>query len=185
MPHVRAGKRRAPKILPELRKMASRSEFPAKKEGESQEKIGRGFGGIIAILIIIGAIWYFNGNSNGLLSNKVVFDAIDVGSFTFTQLEITPGTKSSIPVDLTVREASSDPIEIAAVFYDENGNRIGRASTILTHELPAGYTTTLNLKLDEPVSLMNARTVRIEVTPLGLIQLLEKTAERLEKIPGT
>lgn len=160
--------------------------FPAKRKEQIKKKSSRiGFSGIIILLAIVGAVWYFGGNSAGNpLSNKIVFDRIDVGPFTFSQLEITSGVKSSIAVDLTVREASSDPIEIAAVFYAKDGTRIGRASTIVTNQLPAGHVTTLNLKLDEPKNLMSARSVRMEITPLTPIQLLEKAVDRIKEIPG-
>jgi hypothetical protein len=146
------------------------------KKKTAQKRSANRFGVIIAVLAIIGAAWYFGagGTINGVFANKVTFGSVDVGPYSFSQLVITNGTKTSIPVDMTVREASFDPIEVSAVFYTENGQRIARASTVIVNQMPAGYTTTLSLKLDEPTNLMAARNVRMEVRQLSPFELLSK-----------
>lgn len=152
------------------------------KKKETPKKTGGRFGIAIIALAIIGAVWFFS--SNGLVNplvNKLTFEQIDIGPYSFSQLVITDGEKTSVPVDLTVRENSKDPIEIAAVFYTEDGTRLGRATAVIVDQLPAGYKTTINLKLDEPVSLMAARSVRMEVKPLAPFELLERGVDALQK----
>jgi len=152
----------------------------AKKKEALKKSAGSRLGIAIAILAIVGAVWVFtNHGTTSQFANKITFEKIDVGQYTFSQLEITKEIKSSVLIDLTVNEKSTNPIEIAAVFYTEDGTRIGRASTIITNALDAGYKTTLNLKLDEPVSLMATRSVRIEVKPLAPFELLEKAVDVL------
>lgn len=155
--------------------------FPAKKKERPKKKIGSIFGSIIFSLAIVGAYWYFtNGGNLNLPVDKVVIDTIENEHFRFSQLEINTGTVDDVPVDFLAKIDISNPVEIVAVFYDENGGRIARASTILTQPMPAGFETTLILKLDTPTSLTKARSVRMEVNPISPLQLLEKTIEALQ-----
>lgn len=160
--------------------------FPPIKKGSQKRKNRTGIGFVpIILLAVIGAYWYMaNGGTIRLPSDKVIVREYENEQFRFSQMEITRGVKTSIPLDLTVRRTSTEPLEIVAVFYDEAGNRIARASTVITYQMPAGYETTLLLQLDEPANLISTRNVRLEVTPLDTLRLLERTLDSYSKLSG-
>lgn len=154
--------------------------FPAKKKENIQTKTTkRGFG-IVALLVIIGVIWF--GLKNGASANKIVFGDVQIGDqYTISQLVVNI-SRSSISADFTAHKTTDAPLEIAAVFYDGNGTRLGRASALIGQQLSAGQTTTINLDLDEPANLSAAKNVRIEVTPLSPLMMIERAAKKAQEI---
>lgn len=165
----------------QCRKWLLDPNFPSKKKERSKkdDKTNKAIVVVVCVLCFIGIVGHFIGNSDSYVVGKHI-ETINIHPYTFSQLKITPGIKTSIPVDFTVHEDLVDPLEIVAVFYDKDGNRIGRASTIFARRLSAGQTTTLNLKLDEPVNLMPADSVRMEVVALSPFEFLIKTNEELD-----
>lgn len=74
-----------------------------------------------------------------------------------------------------------NPFEIVVAFYNKRGNRIGSATAIVAHAMSMGHTTTLKLKMDEPVDLMSAQEVRVEIVPLSPLEFLIKASEHLDE----
>lgn len=155
--------------------------FPAIKKEKRKKKSRNYFGAIMLILAAIGAYWFLsNGGTLAVPVSKMYYDPIENEYFRFSQLEITNSSVSSIPVDFEVKKDFDHPIEVVAVFYDGEGNRIARASTIITRKLTSGYETTLVLKLDNPANLMKSRSLRMETNPLAPFELLEKAVEAIQ-----
>ena len=145
-------------------------------------------GGSIVALIVIGAVFYFGMTEQGggiipaVSTGTYSFGEMKIGEqYTITQFVVDP-KRPSATADLTAVSESRDPIEIKAVFYDDDDNRVGLASTIITNSMPAGYTTTISLNFEEATGLDKLSQVRIEVNPLSPLMLLDRAADRLENV---
>lgn len=145
--------------------------FPAKKKGSSIKKNSKKVGtSIFALVVIAVVLWFGFGEISS--SNKIVFDDVKIGDqFSLSQLVV---SKSSISADFTTVEATTTPLEIAAVFYDRNGTRLGMATTTIQHQLAAGQTTTIQLEAKESIDIKAVKDARIEVKPLSPLMMLEK-----------
>lgn len=163
--------------------------YPAKridtKKRAAKNVLG---GGSIVALIVIGAVFYFGMTEQGggiipaVSTGTYSFGEMKIGEqYTITQFVVDP-KRPSATADLTAVSESRDPIEIKAVFYDDDDNRVGLASTIITNSMPAGYTTTISLNFEEATGLDKLSQVRIEVNPLSPLMLLDRAADRLENV---
>lgn len=139
--------------------------FPAKKKGSMvRKKTGKMGASIVALLLIIGVIWFGLSSNKGTADGKIVFGDVQIGEqFMVTQMEISSITNPSISADFTAKEATTTPLIVSAVFYDENGSRLGTATTSIDYLLSADQTTTIKLDLDGEVNLKNAKNARIEI----------------------
>lgn len=147
------------------------TRFPAKK---ISAKHPIGFSSIVALLMI-GFVVYIGFSQE----HSVSFDKIQIGdSYTLSQLKVT--NKPSANADFTTHIDVIDPLEVVAVFYDESGNRLAKATALVLQQLPKDQTTTLTFKFDEVANLNRARSVRVEVIPLSPLMLLERAANAVK-----
>lgn len=128
-------------------------------------------------LIVIGLIIFFVSNNS---PTTLTFNDMTVSDkFTISQLKVDP-SKPTAAADLTVHQEVQDPVEVVAVFYDDESNRVGKASALITNAMPANHTTTLDFKFTEAVNLNKTKNVRVEINQLSPFQLLEKAANMMK-----
>lgn len=168
--------------------------FPAIRIDTTKRAIKRTsgtIGSLIALAVIAGAVyWGFNRDSlpTGLSipvmsqNQNITFGSMDIGEqFTLSQLIVNPRTPAAT-ADLSVSSDLIDPIEVIAAFYDEAGQRVGVASTMVIKSMTAGQVTTISFEFTEVNDLSKIRQVRIEITPLSPLMLLERAADKMKNI---
>lgn len=145
----------------------------AKKASKSSQSKRKGW---IVAIIVFGLILYFalNNPQSTLTMGDVNLDQIAV-----KQLKINP-IKPSATADITAMKDIKNPFEISLVFYDESGDRVGRASTLMTQALSSNSTTTVDFRFTEVINLQKAKNVRVEYRELSPMELLQKVTEYMK-----
>lgn len=145
-------------------------------------------GFILIAIIVVALIGFFKSGgelpniATQALNRTVTFDRLDIGdTYTVSQLKVNV-SKPSAAADLTVNEDTKDPLEITAVFYDDSGGRLGKASALVSNAMNKGHTTTIDFVFDEHENLGKIRSVRLEIATLSPLMLIERTAKRMNQI---
>ncbi|MCI3925163.1 hypothetical protein MO973_33630 [Paenibacillus sp. TRM 82003] len=157
--------------------------FPAKKV---QKKPKRASGALITLIVIgfLAYLGYANQDSLPALSNggKIAFEEIPIGEqYVISQLVVNT-LSTTAAADFKAVQELRDPVEVVTVYYDESGQRLGTASSLITKQLAAGQTTTISFDFEEANSLGKIREVRVEVHPLSPLQLLERAADKMNDL---
>ena len=139
---------------------------------------------IIALLVIAAGIYF------GLFYDTPVdlkFDDIEIeNKYTISQLVVErPLLRSpKATADITIHTKMDSWLDVVTVFYDSDGDRVGRAVAEIKHHVSVGQTTTVPLNFDDGSRLRNAASVRVEVIPISPLELLERfvdTAKEMEQ----
>ncbi len=96
------------------------------------------------------------------------------------QLAVDP-IKQTAAVDFTAVSEMQEAVELTAAFYDETGNWVGIANALISKLLAKGQTTFIVMQFVESNGLEKIRQVRVEVTPLSPLMLMERAAEYVKK----
>ncbi|RKN86729.1 zinc ribbon domain-containing protein [Paenibacillus ginsengarvi] len=150
------------------------SAFPAQKVMKEKKRSSKFIIPIIVVvLVLIGSSQY---------SNSAKFNEMSIeDQYKVSQLVVErPIFKGpSATADFTALTDTNTPLEVAAVFYDGSGNRLGKATSLIGSQLVKGQTTTLSFQFEGATpKLSNLANVRIEVTSLTPLMLLERAANR-------
>lgn len=153
--------------------------YPAKKVGKSASKKRAPqiiFPLIILALVLFGLYKWNNSAKFG----DIVFE----NKYTISQLVVNrPLLKGpSATADFIAQTDTEMPLEVAAVFYDGSTNRLGKATALIGTQLSKGQTTTISLQFEGAANLSKMANVRIEVTPLSPLMLLERAANKAGQI---
>jgi hypothetical protein len=114
--------------------------------------------------------------------NKTIkFDEIMVGeNYKISQLIVDPN-KQTAAVEFTAISEMQEAVDLTATFFDESGNRVGIASALISKALATGQTTSIVMQFVESNGLGKIRQVRVEVTPLTPLMLMERAADYVKK----
>jgi hypothetical protein len=114
--------------------------------------------------------------------NKTIkFDEIMVGeNYKISQLIVDPN-KQTAAVEFTAISEMQEAVDLTATFFDESGNRVGIADALISKALATGQTTSIVMQFVESNGLGKIRQVRVEVTPLTPLMLMERAADYVKK----
>jgi hypothetical protein len=146
--------------------------YPAQKVIKPKSKVPPVIVSIVIIVLIL--IGLTNWNKTVTFTEMTMEDKYKITQLVIDRPLFKQPTATADFVALTATEM---PLEVSAVFYDGAGTRLGKAISTIGTQLTKDQTTTLTLQFEGPAKLSKISSVRVEVTPLTPMMMLERAAK--------
>lgn len=155
--------------------------FPAKKVSKFQKKKSRF--GILLSIVIIALIGF--GAYSVYAPPDVKFSRMELGDqYTVSEFVLKRPIigNPTVIADVTFKDTMDNPVDIVAVFYDDDERRVAVASTSIIRQIYKGETTTVKLKFDDGSSVKNIAKVRVEINPISPLETLTRAVDKMNQL---